>query len=494
VSQNPKVTHPFVCRLALDTPGSIGANWWSESVVAASQQSRRNVLLVAGAVVATSAVGTLVFNMAKTRSTTPPPQEEQRKALQVQQELGWDFGDPEGTLTIPVKGRGVTPQDYDSLASDLAPVEAELAPFYVRTLFDALNARPTSGSASATEGASHRSLSSVIRSYMTLEMSNAFATGQELARRMHHIQNDVALILELPGPLSVALAAGLSSRFAPVFLFGNWPHPKGTVPAHLTLGAALQYQPQLRAPHTSYENRQPVFVLDQARQTPPTDALNQFDNRYAAPLPSPEAMLRLGIKHLVCVVESTARAQSQGELSELLRAMTAAGISVQFTSFSAFHRNPFSPSALKDLTENRERVLDRGPATDAGSDSSSSLGAIADASATKAPAAWEFRFGSVKDDELFERAYARCFPKKAKPQSVAGKPEAPLVLEDYEARAAMLPLPEAPQGRSGGQTVATPTIGMVPVLVAASGIVIGSRLYRGGSYDRNRSSGSWGGG
>jgi hypothetical protein len=474
----------------LDTPGSTGANWWSESVISANQQSRRNVLFVAGAVVATSAVATLGFKMAKTPSSTPPPQEEQRKALQVQQEFGWDFGDPDGTLTIPVKGRGVMPSDYDSLASDLAPAEAELAPFYVRTLFDALSARPTSGSASRTEGVSHRSLSSVIRSYMTLEMSNAFAAGQELARRMHHTQKDVALILDLPGPISVALAAGLSSRFAPVFLFGNWPHPKGTVPAHLTLGAALQYQPQFRVPHTSYENRQPMFVLDQARQTAPTDALNQFDNRYAAPLPSPEAMLRLGIKHLVCVVESTARARSQGELAELLRAMVAAGISVQFASLSAFHRNPLSAAALKDLEENMERAFDSGLAADAGADGAPWLGAKADVPASKALATWEFRFGSAKDDKLFESAYARCFPKPAKAvaagQSVAGKQEASLMIEDDEARAAMLPLPEPPQGRSGAPTLAAPAIGMVPVLVAAGGIVVGSRLYR--------SSGSWGGG
>src|SRR5207248_1309850 len=87
--------------------------------------------------------------------------------------------------------------------------------------------------------------------------------------------------LDVQGPTSVAVAAGMAPGFDPVFVLDNWPHPLGVVPSHLTLGAVLYYRPlfmRLRGSRTG--RAPPVFVLDRNRLARYTDEETQFDNRY----------------------------------------------------------------------------------------------------------------------------------------------------------------------------------------------------------------------
>ena len=106
-------------------------------------------------------------------------------------------------------------------------------------------------------------------------MEAAYARGKSLASLFASVSETgqtpagtkTALIVDLPGPEAVAFAAGAISIFDPVFLFDNWPHPRGVVHAQDTLSAAAYYQPLFAdARSTSRTNaRLPMFVLDRGR-------------------------------------------------------------------------------------------------------------------------------------------------------------------------------------------------------------------------------------
>ena len=120
--------------------------------------------------------------------------------------------------------------------------------------------------------------------------------------RAVQMPKDTALILDLEGPTSIALAATLASGFDPVFTFDNWPHPLGVVPSHLTLASAVFYRPVfLRARAVRPPDAPVVFVLDRNRLALYTDEDGQFDNRYVAKLPTAENLRSLGIRHLLYV-------------------------------------------------------------------------------------------------------------------------------------------------------------------------------------------------
>ena len=64
-------------------------------------------------------------------------------------------------------------------------------------------------------------------------MALAHRRGEALLLAAHRegaCRTDVALVLDLPGPEAVAVAAALAPCFDPVFVFDNWPHPLGVVP------------------------------------------------------------------------------------------------------------------------------------------------------------------------------------------------------------------------------------------------------------------------
>src|SRR6185369_2349744 len=112
--------------------------------------------------------------------------------------------------------------------------DPRLAPYFVPTLFQSLIGSPSGAR-----------LRQQLYPVWSEPMRAANARGEALLdlAAAPGAPHDVALVLDLPGPQSVALAAALAPAFAPVFLFDNWPHPNGVVPAHQTLGAAVYERP-----------------------------------------------------------------------------------------------------------------------------------------------------------------------------------------------------------------------------------------------------------
>src|SRR5262249_6560457 len=158
-----------------------------------------------------------------------------RAALELQRQYGWSFG--AATESLVFNGQSTEPFDRERLsrmAQELAPRLAKHAPFYVQTLFESPSALPKS----VCEGdpATIVPLKTALQPILTTAMKDAFARADRAVDAL--ATPGTALVIDLEGPSSVAFAAAASRRFDPVFLFDNWPHPRGVVAAHLTLAAA----------------------------------------------------------------------------------------------------------------------------------------------------------------------------------------------------------------------------------------------------------------
>jgi hypothetical protein len=260
-------------------------------------------------------------------------------SLEMQQRDGWSMGDEGQPLAFPdaqptdVSGGTGWRDALSTLAPHLAPAEPRWSPYYVPTLFQSLEALRSAD------------LRAAISPIFTAEMAVASRRGEALLSLFLDngaCRSDVALVLDVAGPEAVALAAALAPCFDPVFVLDNWPHPKGVVPAHLTLGAALYFLPSFdRARPSRSASAAPVFVLDRQRLAPYTDDAGLFDNRYFAGLPSPGALQAAGIRHLLYVTPDEVPMDAD-DLNADLVALDEGGIDVKMLALSDFSQTPLS--------------------------------------------------------------------------------------------------------------------------------------------------------
>jgi hypothetical protein len=305
------------------------ADWWNASL--SSRWSRPVAWAGAGLVLSSGCAGILAET----------PDEEGQIALEEQQQNGWNVGSEGDLLAFPgaqptdIAGNPRWPDAMTTLALRLSPALARWAPYYNPTLFQSLET-PRSAD-----------LRGLMRPIFTPEMALASRRGEALLSLLIQdgvCRNDVAVVLDLRGPEAVAVAAALAPCFDPVFVLDNWPHPRGVVPAHLTLGAALYFLPtferaranKLRAPAAVA----PVFVLDQQRLVPYTDDAGQFDNRYMVGLPPHEALEAAGIRHLLYVTGDDRTSFESDDLNDDLVAIDGGGVDVKMLALSDFSERP----------------------------------------------------------------------------------------------------------------------------------------------------------
>lgn len=264
-------------------------------------------------------------------------------ALAEQQAEGWAIGSDGRSLIFldaqdtDAAGNTDWSDDLSTLAETLAPQSPRWRPFYSPTLFQSLQAPR------------NEDLRATVRPIFSPAMAVAARRGDALLTLFLDengaCRADTALVLDLPGPEAVALAAALAPCFDPVFFFDNWPHPFGVVPAHLTLAAALHQRPVFeRARATRAADAPPVFVLDRQRLAPYVDDAGQFDNRYWARLPPPGALAAAGIRHLIYVTPTDAVVTEADDLNEDLVAIDRLGIPVRMLAMSDFQPGDPDPS------------------------------------------------------------------------------------------------------------------------------------------------------
>ncbi|MBL8803299.1 MAG: hypothetical protein JNN27_14935 [Planctomycetes bacterium] len=310
----------FVLQVAYDQYELLGARWWHEGLTLkpvafagsalGADASRRAALKVlaglgVGAVFAGVAFRGCSSDEDASTSSSPP-----LAAADAQRQYGLlyaaDGASFVWTDTTPNDANG-DPLVRDSLqllAAELQPKVARWQPFYLPTLASSLLAPD------ATE------LRAKIPFVNSAAMQQAFLRGQALAELIAFAEAPAKwlIVVDLPGPLSVAFAAGLAKHATPVCMFGNWPHPRGVVPAHMTLSALLFHRPQLTAsPHEG--ELAAALVLDRDRLRPYDNASDRFDNRYVVQLP-PAKELR-DIHRVLYVVPGDGQAGSEQELDDL---------------------------------------------------------------------------------------------------------------------------------------------------------------------------------
>ena len=318
---------PLRQDVRVDEPGLVGARWWQDSVV--DPVGRRHTILTLLAVGVGLGVAGLAIDACE------PTKKSRLGAIDLQKKYGWSFG--AATENLVFNGQSTEPFDRSRLAqmvTDLGPRVAAHRPFYVQTLFESPTALPTT--VSEADSAPITPLKDALQPIFTNGMRDVFKWAQTNADALAAIPG-VALVVDLDGQDSVAFAAGANGRFDPMFLFDNWPHPRGVVPAHLTLAAAAYYQPLFaNAKTTSVDPRPPpaMFVLDRQRLALYTDDASHFDNRWVARMPGVQALRGMGITKLL-YVGPAAHTKELDDLNDDFVTDHAAGISIALVDVTA---------------------------------------------------------------------------------------------------------------------------------------------------------------
>jgi hypothetical protein len=447
---NPQAT--FTRQEVVDKPGIIGARWWQEGL--ATQVPRRQamtgLLVLGGALAAMAGIGTCAYVAAKSPSSGSDPGDvsfQPRSSLDMQKEYGWNFGATGETLVFD--GKSTQPFDRAAvarLAEDLAPTDTRLAPYFVPTLFQSPTAQPKANPSGETTSA-FAPLADALVPISTPAMNVAFEQGRALASLFDKEPRgkDVAVIVDLPGPEAVAFAAGASNVFDPVFLFDNWPHPRGVVPAHLTLAAAAYYQPLFaKAKASRAAGARPMFVLDRKRLASYTDDASQFDNRHTARLPSAANLAALGTKTVLYVGPNAIDRQELDDVVDDMLAYAAGNLAIKIVPATAFERGTMT--------------------------------------ATPAPGGYEgpFFYGGTK------ASHPTFWTHWSAPPSGLSTNE----VQTYTPKPRATPFSSGTAAGTG--TRPRPTgFGTVPVAIAlGTGVILGAKMSRSGSWNRTTSTSS----
>jgi hypothetical protein len=468
---------PFHKNAEVDKPGIVGARWWHAAL--ADQGARivrrdaiRNILIVGGVL---AGLGTMLafcgIAASSGGSSIPDDAKEQRKtALDMQKAHGWSFGAVGEALVFD--GQTTAPFDRAALATlptALQPARSDLLPYYVRTLFEASYATPTSlATLAPEEAAGFQPLANVMQPIKTAAMDTAYARGKSLASIFAALPDaggsaadaKAGVVVDLAGPEAVAFAAGAADVFDPVFLFDNWPHPRGVVRSHETLAAVSYYQPLFAKARTTSTKKPPMFVVDRRRLSSYTDDATQFDNRYVAKLPVPGSALKaIGVERLLYVVPTTADVVNESDdLNDDFVVYQRDGIEVRPIAADAFIKasvaSPLPPGGKPSNTS--DQLLD-----DSG---------------------YTYYGGQPTSHHSFFLVHPWI---SRPPRSATVKPPT-TVAASYTPKSRPTPYSSGSPTTTTASTRPRPTnFGTIPVLVAAgTGVVIGARYARSGSWYR----------
>jgi len=491
---------PFSRDRVIDKPGIMGARWWhaslnDEASKVARRSAMKTLLIVGGVIAGAGVIATLAASGGDSGTTNPvgtipsDASESRKTALDMQKTYGWDFGAVGEALVFDgVSSKPFEPGALGSLATDLAPTQRELLPYFQSTLFDAPYA--VAKSPPPTEDATpSKPLATAVQPISTTAMNAAYGRGRSLASLFASLAENggkptdatTGLVVDLPGPEAVAFAAGAAAVFDPVFLFDNWPHPRGVVRAQEALSAAAYYQPLFAAARkaagtgSSAAKRPPMFVLDRRRITAYADDATQFDNRYVAKLPNAGLMKVLGAAHVIYVVPT--RSDTTVELDDLnddFVALSTAGVEVKALSLDMFQ----APGS------------DAGDMRPPGANATNPAGSAAAAESDRLleTGGWAYYGGSRTSHHAFFTDYPWARPARA----ASMRPSNPG--RNYRPTARSTTFSSgSTSGTSSASSRPRPTnFGTVPVLIAVgTGVILGSRYSRSGSW--NRASGGWGG-
>ena len=267
---------PFARKELVDEAGIVGAQWWHDGLVHDDVTGRRNLILglLAGAGLIVG-VGALI-DMGSHEGTEM--RTEDRRSLDMQKSYGWNFGATDVPLVFDPVSAPVPATTWATIVRDMQPDAVHLIPFFVPTLFQSPLAVPELPR--LPDEPTFQTLAVELKGLAPTTGTVAKARGEAFARvcaLMPTPPNGVAVIVDLPGPDSVAFAAGAASLFTPIFAIDNWPHPRGVVPAHLTLAAVADHHDDLMDAATVRNARPTPRRADDGARSQPARVVRGFD-------------------------------------------------------------------------------------------------------------------------------------------------------------------------------------------------------------------------
>jgi hypothetical protein len=320
-----------------DQSAADGARWWRAMLT--RREAGARLVTLAAAALALPALGAL--------AGCGDDEDEivEGDALELQKSEGWNVGSEAKALAVVDRtgeDSGGTDawkshRTSEALLRDWTVRDSRWQPFVVPTLVQSL-AQP--------------SLASGIAPVHTASMDEAYSRGlgmREIVQKAKDPQSMV-IVADLPGPESVAFAAGLADVADPVITFDNWPHPDGLVAAQQTLGAMLYYADEVSkkaAARPAGAKLPAVFILDSDRLAAPKAAsTTEFDNRYVAKLPEASTLKSAGVTSVLYATPDSTRKAELDDLNEYFASYRETGVNVAMLPLSDFR--PAETSATLD--------------------------------------------------------------------------------------------------------------------------------------------------
>lgn len=294
--------------------------WWKTS---------RRTFIVGGAIGA----GALLTGIGLWGVTGDDTTDVDKDSLELQRTGGWNVGSEDRRLSMPSAQVADSQQsdawkrylDSSAMLSAYQPQTEAWMPFFVPTLIQSLQSETLRGQ---------------LAPLFTPGMKESYERGQALAREfLDFAENagEVAFVIDLAGPESIALGAGMADSARLITTFDNFPHPLGVTPSHETLGAMLYYAAEIEAKQQKLSpSAPPVFLLDSKRLAAYGDADTQFDNRYLTKLPSAERFQERNIKSIIYVTPDRTRTEELDDLNEDFVEYKNKGLNVAMLPLSDF--------------------------------------------------------------------------------------------------------------------------------------------------------------
>jgi len=299
------------------------ASWWQP--LTRREFAEGSAALAALATLATTQGGCCLCAAFDWNKDETPETETVEDSLKLQQEHGWAVGQEDKPLDLP--GRTDTDSrgsqkwklylSPSALIAALTPASESWQKYFVPTLVQSLG---------------QNSLAMKMAPVYDEKMHEAEARGRAIGKTLlpaTEKPGTTMLVIDMPGREAVAMAAGLADSAHLAFAFDNWPHPIGVVKSHETLAALLYYADEIAEKKTKVPEDAPlVMVLDSNRLAPFSTPDTQFDNRYIAKMPEPDALKAKEIKNVLYITPDRTREQELDDLNDLFVEYKKAGLEV----------------------------------------------------------------------------------------------------------------------------------------------------------------------
>ncbi|NBO63692.1 MAG: hypothetical protein EBU88_02355 [Acidobacteria bacterium] len=252
-------------------------------------------------------------------------------SLELQRREGWAVGTEDealryggGEVSLDSRNQSFSTFDPSYLMGIYQPVSQSWQPYFIPTMLQSL-AQP--------------SLNSKVRLFHDAAAGDAYRRAGGLGELLTQ-SNDAGrtlLIADLPGPATVAVGARLADRVTLVPAFDNWPHPRGVVPAHETLGSMLYYAREIEEKRLKPGANSPAMImLDSRRLSEYRDSSDQFDNRWVARVPSTADLRERGMDKVIYLVADNRQTTELDDLNEEFVEWRSGGIDVRMLRLSDF--------------------------------------------------------------------------------------------------------------------------------------------------------------